>query len=119
MTRKQSLTLFIAIIGLIVALYLLPSLSVNEANAQDASSLQNLLAKLDSRVKEGNGFTFFVALANPANPNFPEFTIGTEDGFIISEIGSDYVCFNRSAGAAITKSCLPFTNIGSIGFLEE
>ncbi|MEP7292499.1 MAG: hypothetical protein ABI835_11985 [Chloroflexota bacterium] len=119
MHTKQVLTVFISIVIVMLVIYLSSSISLNPVTAQSTSSLKDFIAQLENRVKEENGFTFSIVLAHSANPNFLEISIGSEDGFTISDIGSDYVCVNRLAGAALVKGCYPFTNIASISFLEN
>ena len=65
-----------------------------------------------------NGFSFFLVFASSPGNSILQAQIGGEDGFSISEIGTDYLCINQLAGAALTKSCFPYSNIASVGLLE-
>lgn len=119
MKASVSLIVGIGMFIFVIAIILLGNSTTFLAKAQDSHNLRELLMELENRVEQGNGFTFSIVLANPPNPNFLEATIGTEDGFSISEIGTDFICVNRLAGAALTRGCIPFTNISTVAYLEN
>ena len=106
----------IVVFGIFGVLFL--AFNSDTVDAQDKTNFCELLERLNRRAINENGFMFFVVFAASPGNSIVEAQVGGEDGFSISEIGLDYFCVNRLAGAALTKSCYPYSNIASIGFLE-
>lgn len=106
----------IVVFGIFGALFL--TFNSHIVDAQDKTNFSELLEELNRRIIDENGFTFFVVFASSPGNSIVQAQVGGEDGFSISEIGIDYFCMNQLAGAALTKSCFPYSNIASIGFLE-
>jgi hypothetical protein len=113
--------LFLASIIIVVgvaALIITANSSSSSVDAQE-SDLQSLILDLQHKSTLREEFIFSIVLAHPPNSQFLEATIGSDDGFVISDIGKDYVCVVRVAGAALPNTCIPFSNISNINYLEN
>jgi hypothetical protein len=118
MKNAKEIALVLLTVGVIAFIQFLDK-GVIQVEAQDRSNLSELLEELDNRGREQPGFTFSIAFASSPGTSITQAQIRGEDGFIISDIGADYVCIDRVAGAALTVGCIPFSNIASISFLDN
>jgi len=115
---------YLIIVGILVfgmVMILLSTVAFARAtNVSTAGSLKDLLVKLETRIEQEPGFTFSIVIARPPNDKFVAPRIGEgDDEFRISEIGTDYRCLNTLAGQAVTETCIPYSNISNIDYLEN
>ena len=108
MNIRQAILIIILSMILILGFLFLHQFS-GTVQAQ-SNNFSGLITTLNERIKQESGFTFQIVLSNYANPQGQVISLGNGE-YGISELGSDYVCVNRQAGAALTTSCIPFTNI--------
>jgi hypothetical protein len=79
-----------------------------------------LLIHLDDLVRERRGLIVFIRLISPPPALESEgevIQVGAEQEWFITEVGEDFVCFNRIAGGALQVRCVPFWNIAEISYL--
>ncbi len=117
----------IAVTGLASTLIILSVLAVSFANmdrvkAEDTSDLRALLQRLDARMRNERGFLVTINFSVQPGGRGKSWVLNDpkdKESFSISEIGSNYLCFERIGGQAELVICTPFSNIVSVYYLNN
>lgn len=117
--RAVSILLFAVIILTMLAAFLTRAYYVR---ADDSSDMRALLQRLDDQMRKQKGFLVTFDFNVSPNEHDKSWTLNDpkdKERFTISEIGSNYACFQRWVGDANSVICTPFSNIVSIFYLAN
>lgn len=73
---------------------------------------------LDERLRDGDLTQFHMSLSHPFADGTEAITIGPRQEWNLDEIGTDYICVEQVAGAAVVKLCIPLSEI-SISYVDN
>ena len=119
MDQKSTIirTLFFSLVAIILVLTALSN-PLHNASAQEQRDLSDLIFELNEQVKTEIGFFFTITLKMPPNEYLSVLDIGAEEEYIISEIGTDFICVVSPTEGISAITCIPFSNISTISFVN-
>lgn len=120
----------VAILIFILLLFSTTTMSLvqNSTMAQERSqnsNMRELLESLSARVEAQPGFEVSIKFAQPLMDNDEilwsiPYSPQDQDLYrTFGEIGNDFICFDERAGSANVTRCTPFSNIISLGYLDN
>ncbi|MCL4251302.1 MAG: hypothetical protein KJ065_24340 [Anaerolineae bacterium] len=115
----------LVVVQALVILYILPT---KDAHAQEESLAQerqfsDVIEEYIGLAEQDENVRIAFRLRTPLLENAQTYVVPTrrtnEEGTsrVVSEIGSDYVCFDTTGAGTRIMECVPFSNIASIDYL--
>ena len=117
--KKIVLVVVVALLTIVV--WLSPTVLAYTLSQPDSRNLRQLLSTLDTRM-QSEGLLLSVSLTIPLLDGTRDFTLGygyDDINLFIHEIGDDFFCLREIKGAAETITCIPFSNVASIFFINN